>query len=119
MNTSENGQKNTSNLSTEKTPTERPNKGLEDWELLQNKEEPPLKIPYWLPIIIAGLFICAILLSFPLTGVRDGYERPWLDSGIAIGVAYGMGSLLVIYLFLRARKKSKTNLDTDNIDKTD
>jgi len=86
-------------------PEHRPRKGLEDWEMLQTKEEPPLKIPFWVPILIVGLLLIAVLLSFPLTGVRDGYERPWFDWGLLIGVGYAVISLAVIYFVLRNKKR--------------
>ena len=91
----------------QKTNSEdRPKRGLEDWEMLQTREEPPLKVPYWLIMLIVGLLIGSILLTFPLMGVREGYERPWLDWGLLVGVGYGVVALLMIYLFMRGRKKS-------------
>jgi len=84
----------------------RPKKGLEDWEMLQEREEPPLKIPFWLPILIGGLLLAAILLTFPFMGVRAGYERPWLDWGLLIGAGYGVFSLIVIYFFMKKRKNA-------------
>lgn len=93
----------------------RPRKGLEDWEMLQTTEEPPLKIPYWLPIIIGGLLVFAIISTLPLLGVREGFERPWLDSGLFIGAGYGITSLVVIYLFMR-KKKAHDNQDSTDDD---
>jgi len=90
---------------TTKSDDDRPKRGLEDWEMLQAKEEPPLKIPYWVPIIIVGMLLGAVFLSFPLMGVRSGYERPWLDWGLLVGVAYGVISLVIIYFFMRKKKK--------------
>jgi len=100
----------TQNDSSENIDNEdRPKRGLEDWEMLQQKEEPPLKVPYWLIAIIGVLFIGAVLLSFPLLGVRSGFERPWMDGGIFVGVGYGIVSLVVIYFFLRKSKSSEKN----------
>ncbi len=98
--------KNKPNASDEGTTAEhRPRKGLEDWEMLQVKEDPPLKIPYWLPIIIVGLLVVSTLLTLPLMGVRSGFERPWLDWGLLVGVGYGVVSLVIIYFFMRNKKK--------------
>jgi len=94
------------NTTTGKSNEDRPKRGLEDWEMLQNKEEPPLRIPYWSIILVVGLFIGAVLLSFPFMGVRSGFERPWFDWGLLVGVGYGVFALVVIYLFMRNRKKS-------------
>ena len=89
--------------------SDRPRRGLEDWEMLQQKEEPPLRVPYWFLALIAVLFIGAVLLSFPLLGVRSGFERPWMDGGILVGVGYGIISLIIIYFFLRKSKSSEKN----------
>jgi len=85
---------------------DRPRKGLEDWEMLRTREEPPLKIPYWFIALVGALFLGAVLLSFPLMGTRSGFERPWLDWGLAVGVGYGLISLTVIYFFLKNKKSS-------------
>jgi len=98
----------------------RPRRGLEDWEMLQTKEEAPLKVPYWFITLIIALLIGAVLLTLPLSGVRDGYERPWLDMGILVGIGYGIASLIVIYIFMRKRKnkdKQSTPADKSNINK--
>jgi len=85
----------------------RPKKGLEDWEMLQPRDEKPLRIPYWLIVSVAGLFITAVLLTFPFFGEREGYERSWFDSGLLVGVGYGVVILIAIYFLLRRSKKSK------------
>jgi len=85
---------------------DRPKKGLEDWEMLQTQEEPPLKVPYWFIALVSVLILGAVLLSFPLMGTRDGFERPWLDWGLAVGVGYGLISLTAIYFLLKNRKSS-------------
>lgn len=92
---------------TKSTPEDRPRKGLEDWEMLQTRKEPPLKVPYWFIALVAVLLLGAVLLSFPLMGTRSGFERPWLDWGLAVGVGYGLISLTAIYFFLKTRKKSQ------------
>ena len=97
-------QKNNSEPNTE----QRPRRGLEDSEMLQQREEAPLKIPYWVIIILIGLLIGSVLLSFPIAGIREGYERPWINSGLFIGLGYGAVSLIVIFFILRIRKKSST-----------
>ena len=95
---------------------DRPRKGLEDWEMMQPREEAPLKIPYWVPILVLGLFGFAILMNLPFMGVREGYERPWFDSGIVVGIAYGLFGLLVIYFFMRKKPKSKDDSKDDSGD---
>lgn len=109
-----NGKTNDETSSETKKKEHRPRKGLEDWELLQTEEEPPLKIPYWLPIIIGGLFVFAIIATLPLLGVREGFERPWLDSGLLVGAGYGITSLVVIYLFMRKKKTYDSQDNTDD-----
>lgn len=80
---------------------------LEDWEMIQPQEEKPIKIPFWAIILVSSLIIGAVVLTFPFLGVRDGFERPWLDWGLLIGVGYGVASLALIYFFLRPSKKAK------------
>lgn len=110
---SENGTRSTS-----KSVEDRPKRGLEDWEMLQQREEPPLNIPYWLIAVVAALFIGAVLLSFPFLGVREGYERPWLDWGLAVGIGYGLVALLIIYLFMRKSARAKSANDEQPSDKS-
>lgn len=98
----------------ESNTKQRPKRGLEDWEMLQQREEKPLKIPYWVIILVIGLLIGSVLLSFPIAGVREGYERPWINSGLFVGLGYGAVSLIVIYFILRKRKKKSTESSNDN-----
>ena len=91
---------------------DRPRKGLEDWEMLQTREEPPLKVPYWFIALVSVLILGAVLLSFPLMGTRDGFERPWLDWGLAVGVGYGLISLAAIYFLLKNKKSSNEEQDS-------
>lgn len=83
---------------------QRPNKGMEDWEFVQQKEEPPLKVPYWFPIVVGALILGGVLLTLPWMGIRKGYERPWLDWGLLIGAGYGVVFLVMIYFFMKTRK---------------
>ena len=83
---------------------ERPNKGMEDWEFAQEREETPLKVPYWFPIAVGALILGGILLTLPWLGIRKGYERPWLDWGLLIGAGYGVVFLGMIYFFMKTRK---------------
>ena len=92
---------------------DRPNKGLEDWEMLQQREEKPLRVPFWLIGVIVALLVGSVLLSFPFFGVREGYERPWFESGLLVGVGYGVVILGVIYYFLRRKNKTEDNEDKD------
>ena len=80
-------------------------RGLEDWEMIQPQEETQIKIPYWAIILVSALILGGVLLSFPFLGVRDGFERPWLDWGLLVGVGYGVLSLALIYFFIGPSKK--------------
>ena len=107
------------NKTTQSTQEDRPRKGLEDWEMLQTREEPPLKVPYWFIALVSALILGAVLLSFPLMGTRSGFERPWLDWGLAVGVGYGLISLVAIYFFLKNKKSSneEQNSNTSHLNK--
>lgn len=87
-----------------KEAEERPNKGLEDWEFARERDEPPLRVPYWFPIAVGALLLGAIILTLPWLGIRKGYERPWLDWGLLVGAGYGVAFLGLIYLFMKTRK---------------
>lgn len=95
----------------------RPRKGLEDWEMLQQREEPPLKVPYWFFILVGGLLVFSILLTFPFMGVREGYERPWLDWGLLVGAGYGVISLIAIYFFMKKRKTKSEDKENSEVEK--
>ena len=71
--------------------------------MLQQKEEKPLRVPFWLVGLVIALLAGSVLLSFPFFGVREGYERPWLESGLLVGVGYGVVILAFIYFFLRRK----------------
>ena len=109
-------EENTQNINSPTMKTEnqnRPKRGLEDWEMLQTREEPPLNVPYWAILLVVGLLIGGVLLSFPLTGIREGYERPWIDSGLFIGLGYGILLLAVIYFILKKRKDANQKSSSD------
>ncbi len=86
------------------TPEYPPRRTLEDWELLQTREEPPLKVPWWFVGMVIAMLAVSTLLALPLLGQRPGYERPWFDWGMVIGIGYGVVFLVIIYFFMRGRK---------------
>lgn len=91
------------------TPENPPRRVLEDWEMLQSHEDPPLKVPKWFIAIVIGLLISSVLLTMPFMGQRIGFERPWLDWGILAGVGYGVVFLVIIYFFMGGGKKSASD----------
>jgi len=89
------------------TPENRPRRTLEDWEMLQSREEPPLKVPWWFVAMVIVLLTTSVFLTFPLMGERKGYERPWFDWGLVAGVGYGIVFLVIIYFYMRGKKKAR------------
>lgn len=96
------------------TSEDRPRRVLEDWEMLQSREEPPLKVPWWFVVIVTGMLLSSVILTLPIMGQRSGYERPWFDWGLLVGVGYGLVFLVIIYFFMRGRKRApnKSELET-------
>jgi len=78
-------------------------RGLEDWEMLNSMDESKVGIPYWFIAIFFVLLIVAIGLTFPFWGNRPGYERPWFDWGIPLGVAWVVVMSFIIYYFVDLR----------------
>ena len=89
------------------TPENRPRRTLEDWEMLQSREEPPLKVPWWFIAMVIVMLTISVFLTLPLMGERKGFERPWFDWGLVIGVGYGVVFLVIIYFYMRGRKKAR------------
>ena len=54
----------------------QPRRVLEDWEMLQTREEPPLKVPWWFVGMVITMLAVSTLLTLPLLGQRPGYEDP-------------------------------------------
>ena len=87
-----------------KTDEERKDKrGLEDWEMVSSMEKSEVSIPYWFLALFLVLLLVAIGLTFPFWGNRPGFERPWFDWGIPLGVAWVVGISLIIYYFVDLR----------------
>lgn len=86
------------------TAEQQPRRALENWEMLQSREEPPLKVPWWFVVIVIGMLLSSVILTLPIMGQRSGYERPWFDWGLLVGVGYGLVFLVMIYFFMRGRK---------------
>ena len=105
MKSNEEGRPEADTRQEENEAEDRPKKGMEDWEFAQQREEPPLKVPYWFPIAVGALILGAIILTLPWLGIRKGYERPWLDWGLLVGAGYGVAFLGLIYFFTKTRKK--------------
>lgn len=78
-------------------------RGLEDWEMVTSMEKSEVSIPYWFLALFLVLLIVAIGLTFPFWGNRPGFERPWFDWGIPLGVAWCVGMSLIIYYFVDLR----------------
>jgi len=101
----------------------RDKRGLEDWEMVTSMEKSEVSIPYWFIALFVVLLIVAVGLTFPFWGNRPGYERPWYDSGIPLGVAWVVSMSLIIYYFVDLRhilakkkeaKKQKAEEDAKN-----
>jgi len=78
-------------------------RGLEDWEMVTSMEKSEVSIPYWFLALFLVLLIVAVGLTFPFWGNRPGFERPWFDWGIPLGVAWCVGMSLIIYYFVDLR----------------
>lgn len=81
----------------------RDKRGLEDWEMVSTMEKSEVSIPYWFAALFIVLLIVAVGLTFPFWGNRPGYERPWFDWGIPLGVLWGVSMSLIIYYFVDLR----------------
>jgi len=81
----------------------RDKRGLEDWEMVSSMEKTEASIPYWFLALFAVLLIVAVGLTFPFWGNRPGFERPWFDWGIPLGVLWVVGISIVIYYFVDLR----------------
>lgn len=78
-------------------------RGLEDWEMVTSMEKSEVGIPYWFLALFLVLLIVAVGLTLPFWGNRPGYERPWFDWGIPLGVAWCVGMSVIIYYFVDLR----------------
>ena len=79
----------------------REQRGLEDWEMVENIQASQKRVPRW---FIAGaivIFIVAIGLSLPFWGDRPGHERPWLTMGHLFALFYFLGAFVLIYFMTR------------------
>lgn len=81
----------------------RDKRGLEDWEMVTSMEKSEVSIPYWFIALFVVLLIVAVGLTFPFWGNRPGFERPWYDNGIPLGVAWVVGMSFIIYYFVDLR----------------
>ena len=66
----------------------RAKRGLEDWELVEKVPSSQRGVPKWFIAVVAAVLLIAIGLSFPFWGNRPGHERPWIDWGFAVALAY-------------------------------
>lgn len=64
------------------------NRGLEDWELVENIPKSQKGVPIWFFAVIAAVFLIAVALNFPFWGDREGYEREWFDAGFFVALGY-------------------------------
>ncbi len=80
-------------------------RGLEDWEMVEKMETSEHRIPYWFFALFGVLLLVAVGLTFPFWGVRPGYERPWFDWGIPIGVAWCVIMAGIIYYMVDYRHR--------------
>ncbi len=116
------GQTSDSNFGYEDDEERKEKRGLEDWEMLSSMAESKVGIPYWFIAIFFVLLIVAIGLTFPFWGNRPGYERPWFDWGIPMGVAWVVVMSFIIYYFVDLRhqlaeKKEEKNSEKETEDK--
>lgn len=66
----------------------RAKRGLEDWEMVEKVPASQRGVPKWFIAVVAAVLLIAIGLSFPFWGNRPGHERPWIDWGFGIALAY-------------------------------
>jgi len=116
------GESSDNNFGYENDDERKEKRGLEDWEMLTSMAESKVSIPYWFIAIFFVLLIVAVGLTFPFWGNRPGYERPWFDWGIPMGVAWVMVMSFIIYYFvdlrhLIAEKKEKKLKEQEANDK--
>jgi len=87
----------------------REQRGLEDWEMVENIPTGQKRVPKW---FIAGaivIFIVAIGLSLPFWGDRPGHERPWLTMGHLFAFFYVTGAFVLIYFMTRLYGSGKSS----------
>jgi len=113
------GEKSADNFGYANEDERKDKRGLEDWEMVNSMEHSDVGIPYWFIAIFFVLLIVAIGLTFPFWGNRPGYERPWFDWGIPLGVAWVVVMSFIIYYFVDLRhqlaeRKEKKLKDSGN-----
>lgn len=117
------GEGSTDNFGYKTDQERRDKRGLEDWEMVTSMEKSEVSIPYWFIALFVVLLIVAVGLTFPFWGNRPGFERPWYDKGIPLGIAWVVGMSLIIYYFVDLRhilakkkeaKKQKAKEDAKN-----
>ena len=97
------GEESENNFGYKNDQERRDKRGLEDWEMVTSMEKSEVSIPYWFIALFVVLLIVAVGLTFPFWGNRPGYERPWYDNGIPLGIAWVVSMSFIIYYFVDLR----------------
>jgi hypothetical protein len=89
-------------------------RGLEDWELVEKIPESQKPVPYWFFAIVLVVLLVGIGLAFPFWGNRPGYERPWIDWGFAVAIAYiAVAGYFVFFMVRMYGSSAAGRLDSD------
>ncbi len=103
------------NFGYESDEARKAKRGLEDWELVEKIPESQKPVPYWFFAVVLVVLLVGIGLSFPFWGLRPGDNRPWLDWGYAIALAYIAVAGSFVWYMVRLYASSKAGrLDSDS-----
>ncbi len=90
-------------------------RGLEDWELVEKIPESQKPVPYWFFAIVLVVLLVGIGLAFPFWGNRPGQERPWIDWGFAVAIAYiAVAGYFVFFMVRMYGSSTAGRLDSDS-----
>ena len=94
-------------------------RGLEDWEMVEDVQKPDKRIPKWVYGGILGIVLMAFALSLPFWGDRPGHERPWITAGHLYALLYFLVAAGVIYFMTKlygSGSARTTSFEDDDIE---
>ena len=95
-------------------------RGLEDWEMVEDVQKPDKRIPKWVYGGILGIVLMAFALSLPFWGDRPGHERPWLTTGHLYALLYFLisagGIYFIVNMYSSGGRRSSPLFDEDEFE---
>jgi len=108
------GEKPTDHFGYQSDEERKAKRGLEDWELVEKIPESQKPVPYWFFAIVLVVLLVGIGLAFPFWGNRPGHERPWIDWGFAVAIAYiAVAGYFVFFMVRMYGSSAVGRLDSD------